>query len=140
MWKSVDKRWGPALVLCLGCIGAAATPAPEGARVYFISPVDGAVIKGPVQVRFGLAGMGIAPAGTQAPNTGHHHLLVDAPPPPAGKPIPTDAQHRHFGGGQTETVLELPPGSHTLQLLLGDFAHVPHEPPVLSDPIRITVE
>lgn len=131
------------LLLALGAAGGRAladTPAPTTARLYFISPGAGAVINGPVTVRFGLSGMGVAPAGTQQPNTGHHHLLVDAPLPPAGQPIPSDAQHRHFGGGQTETVLELPPGEHTLQLLLGDYAHVPHTPPVQSEPITIIVE
>ena len=115
--------------------------APEGAAVYFITPQDGATVSGPVTVKFGLKGMGVAPAGVERANTGHHHLLVDIDEvPPAGKPVPADAQHIHFGGGQTETALELAPGKHTLQLLLGDHLHRPHQPPVLSEKITITVK
>lgn len=129
-----------ALALPLAAADLPRTPSAEGAELYFISPADGEVVKGPVTVRFGLRGMGIAPAGTVAEGTGHHHLVVDAPLPPAGLPIPNDANHLHFGKGQTETVLTLPPGKHTLQLLLGDHSHVPHEPVVASDVITITVE
>ncbi|MBC7162276.1 DUF4399 domain-containing protein [Immundisolibacter sp.] len=118
----------------------AATPAPPGAEVYFISPKDGETVNSPVTVRFGLKGMGVAPAGMQKDATGHHHLLIDAPLPPLDQPVPNDDHHRHFGAGQTETVITLPPGKHTLQLLLGDFAHIPHDPPVMSAPISITVE
>lgn len=114
--------------------------APEGARLYFISPADGDTVKSPVRVRFGLEGMGVAPAGVQKEHTGHHHLIIDAPTPPAGLPVPADDQHFHFGGGQTETEVELTPGKHTLQLVLGDFKHVPHDPPVVSEIITITVE
>lgn len=115
------------------------TPAPPGATVYLISPRDGEQIHGPVTVRFGLKGMGVAPAGTLKETTGHHHLLVDLEQlPAAGQPIPSDAQHHHFGNGQTETSLALPPGRHTLQLLMGDANHVPHRPPVLSE--RVTIE
>jgi hypothetical protein len=116
------------------------TPAPAGAGVYFITPKDGETISGPVTVRFGLRGMGVAPAGVANAATGHHHLIVDAPLPPAELPIPADDHHRHFGGGQTETSLILPPGKHTLQLLLGDAAHVPHDPPIASERITITVQ
>lgn len=115
--------------------------APEGAAVYFIAPQDGVTVSGPVTVKFGLKGMGVAPAGVERANTGHHHLLVDIDEvPPAGQPVPADAQHIHFGGGQTETTLELAPGKHTLQLLLGDHLHRPHQPPVLSEKITITVK
>lgn len=114
--------------------------APAAAKLYFISPQDGAVVKGPVTVRFGLSGMGVAPAGTAVPNTGHHHLIVDAPLPPLDKPLPMDANHLHFGKGQTETTLNLAPGKHTLQLVLGDANHIPHQPPVVSPQITITVE
>lgn len=115
--------------------------APEGAAVYFITPQDGATVSGPVTVKFGLKGMGVAPAGVERANTGHHHLLVDVDElPPAGQPVPADAQHIHFGGGQTETTLELAPGKHSLQLLLGDHLHRPHQPPVLSEKITITVK
>jgi hypothetical protein len=118
----------------------AATPAPPGAEVYFISPKNGATVHGPVTVRFGLKGMGVAPAGVQKDGTGHHHLLIDTDLPPLDQPVPTDDHHKHFGAGQTETTLDLPPGKHTLQLLLGDAAHMPHDPPVMSKPITITVK
>ncbi|MDH4383189.1 MAG: DUF4399 domain-containing protein [Gammaproteobacteria bacterium] len=108
---------------------------------YIISPAAGAVVKSAVTVVFGLrAPWGVAPAGTKLEKTGHHHLLVDAPLPDLTQPVPKDAQHLHFGGGQTETTLTLAPGKHTLQLLLGDFAHVPHQPPVMSEVVTITVE
>ena len=113
--------------------------APEGARVYIVSPVDGESVTSPVTVRFGLAGMGVAPAGVERPKTGHHHLVIDAPTPSPKLPIPADDNHKHFGGGQTETVIELEPGQHTLQLVLGDHLHVPHDPPVVSETITITV-
>ncbi len=129
-----------ALALPLSAADLPRSPSVEGAELYFITPADGDVVKGPVTVRFGLRGMGVAPAGTVAEGTGHHHLVVDAPLPPAGQPIPNDANHLHFGKGQTETVLTLPPGKHTLQLLLGDHSHIPHEPIVASQPITITVE
>ncbi|GFE78120.1 rod shape-determining protein RodA [Steroidobacter agaridevorans] len=120
--------------------GLKRTPSPAGAEVYFIAPVDGATVTSPVTVKFGLKGMGIAPAGITFDNTGHHHLIIDADLPPAGAPIPTDANHMHFGKGQTEATLELKPGKHTLQLLLGDFGHVPHDPIVTSKKITITVK
>ena len=117
------------------------TPSPPGAKVYFIGPADGAVIKGPVKVVMGLSGMGVAPAGVDISNTGHHHILVNAPANlKLDGPMPADEVHRHFGLGQTEATLSLPPGKHTLQLLLGDKTHVPHDPPVLSDRISITVQ
>ena len=113
---------------------------PAEARVYIISPADGATVGRDVTVRFGLAGMGVAPAGVAQENTGHHHLLVDvAALPPAGQPIPNDDQHKHFGGGQTETVLHLTPGTHTLQLELGDANHVPFNPPLVSKKITVHV-
>ncbi len=114
--------------------------APEGAEVYFITPQDGATLASPVKVRFGLRRMGVAPAGVVHPNTGHHHLIVDSELPPLDLPIPSDATHLHFGGGQTEIGVELPPGEHTLQLLVGDHRHVPHEPAVVSPRIRITLK
>ncbi len=122
---------------------AGETPAPEGARVYFISPSDGETVKGEVHVRFGLSGIGVAPAGVDKAGTGHHHLLIDTDLPEGAaldEPIPSDAQHRHFGGGQTEAKIALPPGIHHLQLLLGDHNHIPHMPPVYSERISITVE
>ncbi|HEX2796268.1 MAG TPA: DUF4399 domain-containing protein [Immundisolibacter sp.] len=128
------------LLLISPLLALAATPAPPGAEVYFISPKDGETVSGPVTVRFGLKGMGVAPAGMQKDATGHHHLLIDADLPPLDQPVPTDDHHKHFGAGQTETVITLPPGKHTLQLLLGDFAHTPHEPPVMSPKITIEVK
>ena len=116
------------------------TPSPEGARIYFIGISDGDKVSSPLVVRFGLSGMGVAPAGTQNPNTGHHHLLIDGELSDFSIPIPSDETHRHFGGGQTEVSIDLAPGDHTLQLVLADYRHVPHEPPVLSERIRVTVE
>jgi hypothetical protein len=116
------------------------TPAPQGASVYLIAPEDGAVVSSPVLIRFGLAGAGVAPAGVANPKTGHHHLIIDTELPPLDRPIPNDAQHRHFGGGQTEVLLELEPGTHQLQLVLGDYLHIPHDPPLVSEPVTVTVE
>jgi hypothetical protein len=115
------------------------TPAPEGASVYFISPEDGATLSSPVIVRFGLRGMGVAPAGVASPATGHHHLVVDQELPPLDQPVPSDPNHVHFGKGQTETSLELAPGPHTLQLVVGDHDHVPHDPALVSERIHITI-
>jgi uncharacterized protein DUF4399 len=119
---------------------AAQTPTNSKVRLYFISPQDGETVSSPVTVRFGLSGMGVAPAGVEKDNTGHHHLLIDTDLPKMDEPIPSDAKHLHFGGGQTETSLTLPPGQHTLQLLLGNWTHVPFNPPVVSDKITITVK
>jgi hypothetical protein len=116
-------------------------PAPAGAMAYIIEPADGARVSSPVRVVFGLKGFGVAPAGVQRNDAGHHHLLVDAPlPANLALPIPNDEQHRHFGGGQTEVELTLPPGRHTLQLLLGDELHVPHDPPIASSVVTIEVQ
>jgi hypothetical protein len=115
-------------------------PAPTGARAYIISPADGAVVTNPVRVVFGLAGVGVVPAGIQREDAGHHHLLIDAELPNLGMPIPSDAAHVHFGGGQTETELTLTPGTHTLQLLLGDHLHIPHDPPIASEVVTIEVQ
>ena len=116
------------------------TPSPEGVTLYFISPSEGEALKSPVTVRFGLSGMGVAPAGVDFAKTGHHHLIVDAVLPAVDAPIPADEHHVHFGAGQTQGVLELPPGEHHLQLLLGDKNHIPHDPPVASERIQITIE
>lgn len=114
---------------------------PAGAAVYFISPKDGDTIAGDVLVRFGLKGMGVAPAGVDVANTGHHHLLINVEALPAlDQPIPADDAHRHFGAGQTETTLKLAPGRYTLQMLLGDKYHQPHQPPLLSEKISVTVK
>ncbi len=110
------------------------------AEVFIISPKDGEEVSSPVEVIFGLQGMGIAPAGINFPNTGHHHLLIDLDQLPDLKSgIPADAQHLHFGKGQTQALIELDPGEHSLQLLLGDWMHVPHETPVVSEKIKILV-
>lgn len=116
------------------------TPAPPGATVFFITPGDGQTMSSPVNVKFGISGMAVAPAGTMTPATGHHHLLIDTQLADTSLPVPSDDNHLHFGKGQTETTLDLPAGSHTLQLVLGDGNHIPHDPPVTSGVITITVE
>ena len=133
------------LVFAAAALGAVAafaqTPAKPDAMAYIISPADGATVSNPVTVRFGLRGMGVAPAGVERPDTGHHHLLIDVDQlPPPGAPVPMDDRHRHFGAGQTKVTLDLAPGTHTLQLLMGDHMHVPHNPPVVSERITITVK
>ncbi|RDS85752.1 DUF4399 domain-containing protein [Dyella psychrodurans] len=136
-----------ALVTTAGSIFAADAPglpvtkATAGAEVYIISPQDGATVSQSFTVRFGLKGMGVAPAGVVHENTGHHHLLIDVKElPAAGQPIPKDEQHLHFGGGQTETTLKLAPGTHTLQLELGDSNHIPFDPPIVSKTITVHVK
>ncbi|WP_458446465.1 DUF4399 domain-containing protein [Burkholderia stagnalis] len=120
---------------------AGRSPSPPGAEAYIIWPSDGATITGgKFWVRMGLRNMGICPKGIERPNVGHHHLLVDTDLPPLDQPIPSDRNHLHYGAGQTEARLELPPGQHTLQLLMGDHDHVPHDPPVYSKKITITVK
>lgn len=115
------------------------TPAPDDAEVYFIEPRSGAVVGETFVVKFGLRGMGVAPAGVDAEHTGHHHLLIDNPAVDLSLPLPATDNVIHFGKGQTETEVTLPPGEHQLQLLLGNHLHVPHTPPVMSEPIRIRV-
>ena len=112
---------------------------PPGARVYFITPHNGDVIKPTSTIHFGLKDMGVAPAGVNKPNTGHHHLIVDADTPPLDRQVPNDPNHLHFGGGQTEKTITLTPGRHTLQLVLADDQHIPHDPPVISERITVTV-
>jgi hypothetical protein len=140
-------RLAATLALSACCALGAATaadlprsPAPKEVELYFISPKDGENVAGPVTVRFGLRGMGIAPAGVAIENTGHHHLLIDAQPPAFNMPVPADANHLHFGKGQTEAQVTLAPGKHTLQLLLADHLHIPHDPPVMSKPITVIVK
>jgi hypothetical protein len=131
-----------AIFIVAGFVPAAAqTPSPAGAKVYFINLKDGDAVNSPFLVQFGLSGMGVAPAGVEKPNTGHHHLLIDTAltPEQMKEPIPSDSNHVHFGGGQTEAMVTLPPGQHTLQLVLADWTHIPHVPPVMSQPITITV-
>lgn len=125
-WAQEPKTGGP-------------TPSPPNAAVYFVDTKDGQTVPPDFVVHFGLRNMGVAPAGSDRPNTGHHHLLIDTDMPPLDKPIPNDFQHLHFGAGQTEARLSLSPGPHTLQLLLGDKDHIPHNPPVFSPRIKIVV-
>ena len=116
------------------------TASVPGARVFFITPADGATVSSPVKVEFGIEGMTVVKAGDDAPGSGHHHLLVDTGLPDPGLPIPADENHIHFGDGSTSTELTLTPGTHTLQLLLGDHLHIPHDPPVTSETISIMVK
>src|SRR5689334_19902386 len=130
-----------AVLLALAAVSSAREPSPAGAEVYIVSPKGGEKVKGPVTVVFGLKGMGIAPAGIKFDNTGHHHLILDADAPKdLSLPLPADEHNIHFGKGQTETTLTLTPGKHTLQLLLADSLHTPHDPAVISKKITITVE
>lgn len=116
--------------------------APEDAELYFISPRDGDVVPATFTVQFGLSGMGVAPAGVDRENTGHHHLIIDVPDQdiPLDLPLPATEQFVHFGGGQTETEVTLTPGEHTLKLVLGNHLHIPHDPPVMSETITVTVK
>ena len=116
------------------------TPAPEGARAFIIEPVDGATVTSPAKVVFGAENIEVAPAGNDVPDSGHHHLIIDAPLPDFSQPVPSTEQYVHFGGGQTETTVELEPGEHELRLLFGDHLHIPHDPPVYSEIVTITVE
>jgi uncharacterized protein DUF4399 len=142
------RRWtaaaGAALLVFIGAVTAQGqarrTSSPPGAQVYFVYPHDGTTVPPKFIVQMGLkSGMGIAPAGIEKANTGHHHLLVDTDLGAPDEPIPADDNHLHFGNGQTEAALALKPGRHTLQLVLGDLDHVPHDPPVMSKKITINV-
>ena len=116
------------------------TPAPKDAYLYIGWPNDGEIVRNRrFRVWFGLRNFGIAPSGVKKKNTGHHHLIIDAPLPPLDEEIPADKNHLHFGAGQSEAIIELPPGRHTLQLIMGDHDHVPHNPPIISKRITITV-
>lgn len=128
-----------AALACLSTALAGPTPAPKDAYAYIGYPNNGQVVPAnkPFRVWFGLRYMGVAPKGVKYPNTGHHHLLIDTDLPPMDQEIPSDRQHLHFGAGQTETTIELPPGKHTLQLLMGDENHIPHNPPVYSKKITV---
>jgi len=138
------RMFAIAAALCLAATLAGAqdrTPSPPGAKVFIISPKNGAKVTNPVEVKFGIKGMNLAPAGTKQENTGHHHLLIDtAAPADLSQPLPTIPDKIvHFGKAQTETSVTLTPGKHTLQLLLADHNHIPHNPPVLSKKVTITV-
>ncbi len=146
--KSLLHVLAATVVLAAPAFAGGETPANPDAEVYFINLGDGQTVSSPVLVQFGLRGMGVAPAGTEKEMTGHHHLFINRPPLGEGEDgadelangIPSDDNHKHFGGGQTETVIELPPGQHTLQLVLGDAGHVPHSTPIVSEVITVTVE
>lgn len=131
---------GAALIFANSVALAERTPSPAGAEVYIVSPKDGAKVTSPFTVVFGLKGMGIAPAGIKVDNTGHHHLLIDTDvPADLSQPLAANEKSVHFGKGQTETALTLPPGKHTLQLVLGDSLHTPHDPAVISKKITVVV-
>jgi hypothetical protein len=139
------RKW----IIAFAAVGAFALPAagfqtkaPKDAQVYFISPKNGDSVPGTFTVVFGLKGMGVAPAGVEKPNTGHHHLIINKKVEGQGlkESLPADAQHVHFGGGQTQASVTLPPGNHTLQLVLGDHNHIPHDPPIMSEVISVTVK
>jgi hypothetical protein len=131
------------LLMGVSVLASAATPAPKGAEVFIVSPEDGATISQDSLIRFGVKDVSLAPAGNETANTGHHHLLIDASPIPAGGVIPADANHVHFGKAQTETKvsdLKLAPGKHVLQLELGDKSHMAFDPPIVSKKITVTVK
>src|SRR5450755_3210124 len=129
------------LALCDTALAQAGgpTPSPAGAAVYFIGLKDGDTLPTKATIHFGLRGMGVAPAGSDRANSGHHHLMIDVPTPALNTEIPNDFQHLHFGAGQTETEITLTPGEHTLQLVFGDRNHIPHSPPLVSDRIKVKV-
>ena len=139
--KTLTALFALAALIVGGAAMAGESPAPKNAYLYIGWPNNGEVIqKNNFRVWFGLRKMGVAPAGVAKPKTGHHHLIVDASLPPMDEEIPSDKNHLHFGKGQTETRITLPSGTHTLQLLLGDLEHVPHNPPVVSQKITVTVK
>ncbi len=116
------------------------TPSASDARVFFITPSDGDTVASPVQLEFGVDGIGLAPSGDDSPNSGHHHIIIDHDLPDLSLPVPADAQHVHYGDARSSTELDLAPGQHTLQLLFADHLHIPHDPPLISERISITVE
>lgn len=115
-------------------------PSPAGAKVFIIEPANGATVASPVTVKFGITGMTLSPAGTPAEHAGHHHLLIDQKLEDANAPLPADDHYKHYGKGQSEASITLPPGQHTLQLVLGDHNHIPHNPPVVSEVVTVTVK
>jgi len=140
-WSAFRRALLIAVLVGIPALALSQTAAPS-VSVYVISPKDGDTVASPFKVQFGLTGMGIAPAGVDKPRTGHHHLIIDAAlsPEELKQPIAIDAKHVHFGGGQTEAMVTLPPGQHTLQLVLGDWSHVPFDPPIMSPVITVTVK
>jgi hypothetical protein len=142
LYAAFRRRLLLAALVVVPVVALGETAAPPNAAVYIISPKDGDTVTGPFKVQFGLSGMGVAPAGADKSNTGHHHLIIDTAltPEELKAPIASDAKHVHFGGGQTEATVTLPPGQHTLQLVLGDWTHIPFSPPVMSPVITVTVK
>jgi hypothetical protein len=138
------RTWAATAVVFawLAIPASAQTASPKDAKVYFMNIKQGDTLTNPVTIKFGLSGMGVAPAGVEKENTGHHHLIINGKVENAAltEPLPADDQHKHFGGGQTETVVTLPVGQVTLQLVLGDWSHIPHNPPVMSETITVTVK
>ncbi len=128
------------LFFATGLIALEFSKGASTAEVYFITPKNNDIVSGEVVVKFGLQNFGVSPAGLNVNGTGHHHLIIDADLPNLSQPIQADKNHVHFGKGQTEVKLELEPGTHTLQLLLGDYRHIPHRPPIYSNKITIVVE
>ncbi len=128
--------------LIVSVVHSGDSPSVPGTKIYFINIKDGDKVKSPVLIQFGLSSqMGLAPALVDWPDTGHHHLIIDAPTPDPNKAVPSKSEnHIHLSGGQTELKVDLEPGTHTLQLILGDYSHIPHDPPVVSEVIDITVE
>ena len=144
--RSLAEILGLSLIAAFAAAGAAQaqtkggpTPSAPGAAVHFVDIKDGATLPTKPTIHFGLRNMGVAPAGLDRENSGHHHLIIDMPTPPLDRPLPNDFNHLHFGAGQTEARVALNPGAHTLQLLFADENHVPHDPPVMSKPIKVTV-
>ena len=142
----MSRIFAISLFIALGASSAIAddmddfrSASPKGAAAYIISPADGETVRSPVTVKFGLTGMGVAPAGVEKENTGHHHLLINRALPPMDESMPAESDLIHLGGGQTETTVNLEPGMHTLQIILGDQNHIPHNPPIISPVITITV-
>lgn len=132
---------GGGLALAADDAATARPKAPHGAKVFIVSPKDGATVGPDVTVKFGVEGIAIKPAGDATPDSGHHHLLIDAKElPPLDAPIPNDATHKHYGKGQTEDTIHLEPGTHTLQLDFGDTAHRQFDPPLVSKKITIHVK
>ncbi len=132
------RRADDAAMSTAGTLSRSASP--DGARVFFITPASTDTLSNPISIEFGIEGMDIVKAGNQQPHSGHHHLLIDTDLPDPGLPIPADEHHVHFGDGSTATEITLPAGEHTLLLLLGDHRHISHDPPVVSNPVTITVE
>ena len=134
------KIWILVILVTLNSIVLAQSESKENSRVFFIQPHNNAILQNPIEIKFGLENMNLVSAGVDEPFSGHHHLLINVDQiPNLNLPIPADSNHLHFGGGQSNTTLELPPGKYTLQLLFADHHHIPHSPPIISDKISITI-